>query len=140
MLVDTLLTLLLLAAVQSSDDKAELIRLEQVWNTAHLEGAAAILESLWADEFTVTVPRMPVMTRAEAVGIARSNMIKFSKYETSEVVVQIFGSAAVVRGRMRRSRSRGEQLVEDSWQFTKVYVKQEDTWRVVAFHASETSL
>jgi len=134
-----LLTLLLLAARHSSDDKGELVQLEQVWNTAHLEGDAATLERLWSDEFTVTIPRMPVMSRAEAVGVARSNMVKFSKYETSEVVVQVFGQAAVVRGRMMRSRSRGDQLVEDDWRFTKVYVKQEDTWKVVAFHASESS-
>jgi hypothetical protein len=138
MLIDKLLTLLLLAGVQSSEDKAELVRLEQVWNTAHIEGDAATLERLWADGFTVTVPRMPLMARAEAVDVARSNMVKFSKYETSDVVVQIFDKAAVVRGRMTRSRSRGDQLIEDDWRFTKVYVKQEDTWKVVAFHASES--
>jgi hypothetical protein len=99
-------TMLLLAAGHFSDDKGELVQLEQVWNPAHLEGDAATLERLWADEFTVTVPRMPVMSRTEAVGVARSNMVKFSKYETSEVVVQVFGQAAVVRGLMRRSRSR----------------------------------
>jgi hypothetical protein len=81
---------------------------------------------------------MPLMARAEAVDVARSNMVKFSKYETSDVVVQIFDKAAVVRGRMTRSRSRGDQLIEDDWRFTKVYVKQEDTWKVVAFHASES--
>ncbi|HSF16138.1 MAG TPA: nuclear transport factor 2 family protein [Vicinamibacteria bacterium] len=138
MLVNMLSTLLLLMAVQSSDDKAELVRLEEVWNIAHLEGDASTLERLWADEFTVTVPRMPVMPRAEAVGVARSNRIKFSKYETSEVAVEIFGNAAVVRGRMRRSRSRGDQSIEDEWRFTKVYVKREGTWKVVAFHASES--
>ena len=137
MLTDILLTPVLHGAIQSIDNEKELLRLEEVWNTAHLEGDAATLERLWANEFTVTVPRMPVMPRAEAIGVARSSMIKFSKYETSEVVVQIFDKAAVVRGRMKRSRSRGDQLVEDDWQFTKVYVKQEDTWKVVAFHASE---
>ncbi|HXV64634.1 MAG TPA: nuclear transport factor 2 family protein [Vicinamibacteria bacterium] len=138
MLVDMLSMLLLFTVLQSSDDKAELVRLEEVWNTAHLERDASTLERLWADEFTVTVPRMPVMPRAEAVGVARSNRIKFSKYETSEVAVQIFGNAAVVRGRMRRTRSRGDQLVEDDWRFTKVYVKREGSWKVVAFHASDS--
>jgi hypothetical protein len=135
---EKLSTLLLIVALQSSDAKDELGRLEQVWNTAHLEGDATTLERLWADVFTVTVPGMPLMSRADAVGVARSNRIKFSRYETSDLVVQVFDEAAVVRGRMRRSRSRGDQLVEDDWQFTKVYVKQEGNWKVVAFHASES--
>ena len=138
MLVEMLLLPLLVGLSQSSDEKEELARLEQVWNTAHLDGDAATLEHLWADAFTVTVPGMPVMLRADAVVVARSNRIKFLRYETSDVVAQIFGDAAVVRGRMRRSRSRGGQPVDDDWQFTKVYVKQEGNWTVVAFHASES--
>jgi len=136
--ITAVLTVLLLAFLQSSDATQELLRLEEVWNKAHLEGDAATLERLWADEFTVTVPGTQVMARVDAVGVARSNRITFSKYETSEVVVQVFDLSAVVRGRMRRSRMRGDQSVEDDWQFTKFYVKQKGEWRVVAFHASDS--
>jgi hypothetical protein len=43
-----------------------------------------------------------------------------------------------VSGRVRRSRERAGQVVDDDWRFTKVYVHTEGTWRVVAYHASET--
>ena len=42
----------------------------------------------------------------------------------------------MVTGRVQRSRSIGEESVEDDWQFTKVYVRRADGWKVVAWHAS----
>jgi ketosteroid isomerase-like protein len=137
MLLHFFLTLSVTAG-QSSGEKEELIRLEEVWNKAHLEGDAATLERLWAEDLTVTVPRMAVMARADAVGVARSNRVQFTRYETSDLNVQVFDAAAVVKGRMKRSRSRGGQEVNDDWQFTKVYVKHAGDWKVVAFHASES--
>jgi hypothetical protein len=137
MLLPFLLTLWVPAG-QSSGEKEELLRLEEVWNTAHLKGDAATLERLWAEELTVTVPRMAVMERADAVGMARSNRIQFTRYQTSDLSVQVFDAAAVVKGRMKRARSRGGEVVNDDWQFTKVYVKHDGNWKVVAFHASES--
>jgi len=52
--------------------------------------------------------------------------------------VRVYADAAVVTGRVRRSRERAGQMVEDDWRFTKVYVRTAGAWRVVAYHASET--
>jgi ketosteroid isomerase-like protein len=54
---------------QVSADAAELSRLENVWNEAHVRGDAAALDRLWAEDLTVTVPNMPVITRENAIGI-----------------------------------------------------------------------
>ena len=117
----------------------ELERLETVWNSAHVRGDADALEALWADDLEVAVPRMPVMTKTEAVSFARSGHMKFLRYQTSELRVRVYEDAAVVTGRLQRTRTRNGQEVSDDWRFTKVYIRRAGKWGVVAFHASEAA-
>jgi len=121
----------------TDSDVRELQLLENVWNRAHQEGDAAALESLWADDIEITVPRMAVMSRAEAVNFARSGRMEFLHYDTTEVQARVYNDAAVVSGRLQRTRSMGGRTVSDDWRFTKVYIRIAGRWRVVSFHASE---
>ena len=117
-------------------DLKELYRLEAVWNDAHVKGDADALDQLWANDLVVTVASMPVMTKAEALAMVRSNRMPFSKYETSELNVRRFGNSAVVTGRLLRERSMNGKTITDNWRFTKTYVVVGGRWRVVAWHAS----
>ncbi len=123
----------------SDNDARELQRLETVWNEAQVHGDAATLDALWADDLEVAVPRMPVMTKTTALDFARSGSMKFLRYETSDIHVRVYGDAAVVTGRLQRSRTMNGKEFDDDWRFTKVYVRQAHKWRVVAFHASEAA-
>jgi ketosteroid isomerase-like protein len=118
-------------------DSRELERLEKVWNEAHEHGDADALQSVWADDLEVDAPRMPVMTRADALSFARSGRMKFQRYTTSDLHIRVYGDAAVVTGRLQRTRSMNGQELSDDWRFTKVYIREEQKWRVVSFHASE---
>ena len=95
------------AAAQSTRDvdARELERLEVVWNEAHEHGDAGALETLWADDMEVAVPKMPVLTKADALKFARSGRMKFLSYKTSDIRVRVYGNAAVVTGRLQRTRS-----------------------------------
>ena len=133
------LTVTTKTSAQSSHetDVRELERLEKVWNQAHERGDADSLEALWADDLEVAVPRMPVLTKADALKFARSGRMKFLSYRTSDIRVRIYENAAVVTGRLQRTRSINGQETSDDWRFTKTYVRDAQKWLVVAFHASE---
>lgn len=136
--VVTLSSLTAMSAPQSTDaDTRELEQLEKVWNEAHERGDADALQKLWADDLEVDVPRMPVMTKADALSFARSGRMKFLRYATSDIRIRIYGDTAVVSGRLQRTRSINGKELSDDWRFTKVYVRQAQQWRVVSFHASE---
>lgn len=126
------------AAATPDQDLARFTQLESQWNDAHLQGDAEALDRLWADELRVVVPRMTPLSKPEALSFLRSGRMKFSRYETSELDVRVYGDAAVVTGRVRRSRERAGLMVEDDWRFTKIYMRTAGAWRVVAYHASET--
>jgi|SRR5215472_10184206 len=117
----------------------ELMRLETVWNEAHQNGDADSLDKLWADELEVTVPKMPVMSKSDVLGFARSGRMKLQRYQTSDVKVRVYGDAAVVSGRLQRTRTLNGKTLDDDWRFIKVYVKREGRWLVVVFQASDAA-
>jgi ketosteroid isomerase-like protein len=81
---------------------------------------------------------MAVMTRAEALGFARSGRMKFLSYETSDLHIRVYGDAAVVTGHLLRTRTLNGNKVSDDWHFTKVYIRRAHQWRVVSFQASDS--
>jgi ketosteroid isomerase-like protein len=113
------------------------MRLEAVWNDAHLRGDTPALDRLWADELVAIVPKMTPLPKQDALAFARSGRMKFLRYESSEIGVRVYGDTAVATGRLLRSRELGGQTMQDNWRFTKVYVRSAGQWRVVAFHASD---
>ena len=127
------------AQLSSEPDKQELERLEKVWNEAHEHGDADVLQSLWADDLEVDVPKMPVMSKTEVMAFARSGRMKFLHYATSDIKIRVYGDAAVVTGRLQRTRTLNGQELSDDWRFTKVYIRHAQAWRVVSFHASEAA-
>ena len=124
------------AVSKDAFDLKELQRLEAVWNDAHVKGDADALDQLWANDLVVTVAAMPIMSKADALAMVRSNRMPFSKYETSELNVRRFGDSAVVTGRLVRERSMNGKTITDNWRFTKTYAMIAGRWRVVAWHAS----
>ena len=121
---------------KDAPDLKDLYRLETVWNDAHVKADADALDQLWANDLVVTVSSMPVMSKAEALAMVRSNRMPFSKDETSELNVRRFGNSAVVTGQLLRERSMNGKTITDNWRFTKTYVMVGGRWRVVAWHAS----
>lgn len=119
--------------------QAELQRLETTWNNAHVAGDAAALDALWADELVVTVPKMPLFNKTQSLAIWRTGRMKFKKYETSDLAFRTFGDTAIVTGALVRDRSFAGKDIHDDWRFTKVYVRRDGKWRVVAWHASEAA-
>jgi ketosteroid isomerase-like protein len=99
-------------------------RLEIVWNEAHEHGDADALAGLWADDMEIAVPKMPVLTESDAPKFARSGRMKFLSYRTFDIHVRIYGDAAVVTGRLQRTRSMNGQEISDDWRFTKTYIRE----------------
>ena len=117
-------------------DIKELTHLESVWNEAHLRGDGSALDKLWAEDLFVTVPDMPVMNKEESLAIWKSGKMKFDIYRTSDIRIRAYGDSAVVTGQLVRIRDANSKEFEDDWRFTKVYVRRQGKWLVVAWHGS----
>jgi uncharacterized protein (TIGR02246 family) len=110
--------------------------LETAWNEAHVRGDAATLDQLFADDLVVAVPGMRTMSKADSLAVMASGRMKFDRYVSSDTAIRIYDGAAIVTGRIQRTRTVGGRESKDDWLFTKVYVRRAGRWRVVSFHAS----
>ena len=127
------------AGAKNDGEQKELERLEAEWNAAHVNGDAAALERIFAEDLVVVVPGMRVMTKADSLGMFTSGRMKFERYETSETKLRTYTDTAIVTGRLRRTRVIAGATADDDWRFTKVYVRRDGRWLVVSFHASNTN-
>lgn len=115
----------------------EILRLETVWNQAHLQGDVPALDAICATELTVIVPGMNPMSKAEILGFWKSGRAKITRYDTTDVKVVVRGRTAVATGRLARTRDFNGTVMNDQWQFTKTYANDDGRWVLVAYHASE---
>ena len=127
------------AGAKNDGDQKELERLEAEWNAAHVRGDASALERICAEDLVVVVPGMRVMTKSDSLGMFTSGRVKFVRYETSETKLRTYTDAAIVTGRLRRTRVIAGATADDGWRFTKVYLRRDGRRQVVSFHASNTN-
>jgi enterochelin esterase family protein len=124
------------AVPQENPAVTELTRLESVWNDAHLKADAETLGALLADDAVITIPGMGAMSKEQSLGVLKQGVMKFTRYQTTEIRVRTYENAATVSGRLTRTRSVGQKSADDNWLFTKAYVRRAGKWVVVAFTAS----
>ena len=128
------------AKPDDSVDVQELKRLEKVWNDAYVRADADALEQLCADDLVVTMTDMVVLNKRSSIAILRSGKVKFERYEASDLGIHVYDRAAVVTGRLQRTRSVQGREMNDEWRFTKVYIRRGGKWLVVAWHASTVAI
>src|SRR5688500_15054666 len=113
---------------------------EAAFNQAMLDGDAASLEILLDDTFIRTFRDGSRQTRSEAIAEVRSGTLRFSRLETSDVVINVYGNAAVVRRTSLRQRTTVPGAEADTTPFQLFYtmtlIKRGEAWRIVALHAS----
>jgi ketosteroid isomerase-like protein len=117
----------------------ELMRLEQVWNDAHLRGDGDALDRLWDDQIVVVVPKMKLINKTDGLEMFHASRMKFLRYETSDLSTRSYGDTAIVTGRLLRTRKMNDREMQDDWRFTKVYVLRDGQWRVILWQASDWS-
>jgi ketosteroid isomerase-like protein len=120
--------------------KKEVAAAEAALNQATLAGDVKRLEALLDETFVRTFRDGTRQTRREALEEIASGRLKFTKLETSGVTVDVYGDAAVVRGRSLRQRSAVPGAAGDAAPFELFYtltlVNRGGAWKAVALHAS----
>jgi ketosteroid isomerase-like protein len=113
---------------------------EAAIHQAMLAGDVKRLESLLDETFVRTFRDGSRQTRREALEELGSGRLKFTRLETSGVTVDVYGDAAVVRGRSLRQRAAVPGAEADAAPFeffyTMTLVNRGGTWKAVAMHSS----
>jgi uncharacterized protein (TIGR02246 family) len=103
---------------------------------AQIHADAAALDRIYADDFIGVGPSGTVRTKPQVISDFTSGNLKFQSITTDDVQVRVYGNTAVETGRSTMNgQDKGKAVPRDN-RFTRVWVKQQGRWRLVANHYS----
>ena len=103
---------------------------------AQIGADAVALKRIYADDFIGVGPSGTVRTKAQVISDFTSGELRFQSITTDEVQVRIYDDTAVETGLSTMiGQDKGKAVPRDT-RFTRVWVKQQGQWRLVANHYS----
>jgi uncharacterized protein (TIGR02246 family) len=138
-----LVTVALTATQKQTGSRAQHASVEQIIRKvdeeriqAQLHADAAALDRLYADDFIGVGPSGTVRTKPQVIADFTSGTLKFESITTDEVQVRVYGNTAVETGlSTMKGEDKGKTVPQDT-RFTRVWVKQQGRWLLVANHYS----
>jgi len=133
------LLVLLIACSQSSktpDYSAQLLRINNQYDSALLKGDTVALGKLFAPDFTLVNPDGRLLNRQEQLLNVATSELKWESARSENVSVRIYGNTAVLLGEFRGTGSyRGNQLTVHE-RYTTFWIKTDTSWQLTAEHAN----
>ena len=137
-LVITVLLLALAATgVAQKESVEETIRkLDNERIQAQIHADAAALDRIYADDFIGVGPSGTVRTKPQVIADFTAGDLKFQSITTDEVKVRVYENTALETGLSTMLGQDKGKAVPRETRFTRVWIKQEGRWRLVANHYS----
>ena len=103
---------------------------------AQIHADAMALDRIYAVDFIGVGPSGTVRTKPQVISDFTSGNLKFQSITTNEVQVRVYENTAVETGLSTMiGQDKGKAVPRDT-RFTRVWVKQQGQWRLVANHYS----
>src|SRR5437763_5421172 len=103
---------------------------------AQIHADATALDRIYAADFIGVGPSGRVRTKPRVILDFTSGDLKFQSITTDEVQVRVYGDTAVETGLSTMIGQDKGKAVPRNTRFTRVWVKQQGHWRLVANHYS----
>jgi uncharacterized protein (TIGR02246 family) len=103
---------------------------------AQVGADASALDRIYADDFIGVGPSGTVRTKKQVISDFTSGTLKFQSITTDEVQVRVYDNTAVETGLSTMDGKDKGKSVPRNTRFTRVWVKQQGHWRLVANHYS----
>jgi ketosteroid isomerase-like protein len=110
--------------------------LEEKLHQAMLTSDVYALDQLIADDLAFTTPNGAVINKQMDIESHRSGQTKFTSIEIQEQQAHDYGACVVVMVRAELSGIFDEQAFSGIYCYTRVWMKHQEQWQVIAGHAS----
>jgi uncharacterized protein (TIGR02246 family) len=121
---------------QTSSVEQAIRQLDNERIQAQIHADAVALDRIYADDFIGVGPSGRVRTKPQVISDFTSGDLKFQSITTDEVKVRVYENTAVETGLSTMvGQDKGKAIPRDT-RFTRVWVKQQGRWRLVANHYS----
>lgn len=118
------------AGVAIVSTEAQLKKLEREWFDAVVKNDAAVLNRIFADDFTALNSDGTTITKAEMMKMVSSGTIKLDEIKSEEFKCRPYGTTAIVSGRSTYVRD-GKTVGSSG--HTEVWVKRAGIWKAVSW-------
>ena len=118
------------------DPTMVLKQLDQERIQAQIGADAVALDRLYAEDFIGIGPSGTVRAKAQVIADFTSGSLRFQSITTDDVQWRIYGDTAVETGRSTMTGQDSEKTVPRDNRFTRVWVKRQGRWQLVANHYS----
>ena len=120
---------------ENEETEQVILQLENEGREATLKNDIAANDRLLADNWMNINPDGSITTKAKLMELLKDGSFKIMSIENDEVMVRVYGDAAVVTGRSTTKRAgQGGEVAARQVRFTRVYAKSKGQWRVVSAH------
>jgi ketosteroid isomerase-like protein len=120
---------------ENGETEQVILRLENEGREATLKNDIEANNRLLADNWMNINPDGSITTKAKLLELLKDGSFKIMSIENDEVMVRVYGDAAVVTGRSTTKRAgQGSEVVARQVRFTRVYAKSKEQWKVVSAH------
>ena len=126
-------------ATQRSNIEQVIRQLDGERIQAQIGADTAALDRIYADDFIGVGPSGTVRTKKQVILDFTSGTLKFQSITTDEVQVRVYENTAVETGLSTMDGQDKGKTVPRNTRFTRVWVKQQGFWRLVANHYSVRS-
>ena len=120
---------------ENGETEHVILRLENEGREATLKNDIEANNRLLADNWMNINPDGSITTKAKLMELLKDGSFKIVSIENDEVMVRVYGDAAVVTGRSTTKRAgQGSEVIARQVRFTRVYAKSKGQWQVVSAH------
>ena len=103
---------------------------------AQIHADRVALDRIYADDFIGIGPSGTVRTKPQVLADFTSHDLKFQSITTDDVRIRVYGNTVVETGRSTMvGQDKGKVVPRDN-RFTRVWVRRQGRWRLVANHYS----
>jgi ketosteroid isomerase-like protein len=120
----------------TSADEARIRQLNEESGEAQIKRDIAALDRMLADDFILTRANGAVVNKAQNLADVQAGDRSFTSYKSDDVRVRLYGDAAVLTGQVTSSVTYKGQDFSGRFRYTKVFVKRDGQWRIVAWQAT----
>lgn len=122
----------MLAMAQQASEEVKILTLEKKWTDAYKQHGIAVLTSMLAEDFTITVEDGRSFGKIGYITHAADSSTTVDVAEESDVRVHMHGNVAIVTGAYHETGSSKGKRYEYHDRFTDVWMKVDGQWQLIA--------
>ena len=114
----------------------EVRKLERAWLDAYEKKDVAAMNTVVADDFTITFANGSVQTKPQIIESLKRPGNSTNKFRTEKVESRSYGDTVILIGVVITEWTQNGEKKSDRSRYTDTYIKRNGKWQVVASHLS----